>query len=143
MSKEMPLSTSISLSADNSAVFILLYILLEVSPRDGAERQLHLRSPLWEFYYETCLVRSLYSPGKAAPPVHGFGQLHLRLLTDKAPEMLRLRQRAIQARRGHLDEPVEALLVQRRRDASDHARSKLMVHRTIVPVHEQGQKRPA
>src|SRR5215210_4157498 len=127
MSKEMPLSTSISLSADNSAVFILLYVLLEVSPRDGAERQLHLRSPLWEFYYETCLVRSLYRPGKAAPPVHGFGQLHLRLLTDKAPEMLRLRQGTLYARRRDLDEPVEALLVQHRRDAPDHTRGKLVV----------------
>ena len=63
-------------------------------------------------------------------------------MADEAPEVLRLGQRALDARRRDLDGTVVALGLDRRGDDGGDPRAELVIHRAVLPVHEQGKQRP-
>jgi len=64
-------------------------------------------------------------------------------VSDEAVEVGGFGEGAIYPRRRNLDEAVVPLVVQHWGDPGDHVRAELVVHGAVLPVHNQGQKRPA
>jgi hypothetical protein len=87
--------------------YSLVYVLLEVRAGHGTERQLHHRS-LGESQYEGVFARAVYDARKVPAPIQRLTDPDLRLVADEAPEVLRPRQRALDAGRRDLDATVVA-----------------------------------